>query len=52
MDVNFGYPEGLEDADERAVRGGQAILEAKSTLNLRLAGEHHLTLTVRVCCGP
>jgi len=46
--VYFGYPDALEDAAERAVRGGLAILERMAALNDRFASEHHVTLSVRV----
>jgi class 3 adenylate cyclase/tetratricopeptide (TPR) repeat protein len=46
--VYFGYPQAQEDAAERAVRAGLAILETMSTLNARLAQEHQVELQVRV----
>ena len=46
--VYFGYPEAREDAAERAVRGGLAILDTMAALNARFASEHHVTLSVRV----
>jgi class 3 adenylate cyclase len=44
----FGYPLAQEDAAERAVRAGLAIVEAIGQLNARLAEEHSVTLRVRV----
>jgi class 3 adenylate cyclase/tetratricopeptide (TPR) repeat protein len=45
--VYFGYPRAMEDAAERAVRAGLAIVEATQALNARFAS-HKLTLKVRV----
>jgi class 3 adenylate cyclase len=46
--VYFGYPEAREDAAERAVRAGLAILEVLPTLKVGLAGTLNLDLTVRI----
>ena len=46
--VYFGYPEAREDAAERAVRAGLAILETMEALNARFAVEHEVRLQVRV----
>lgn len=45
--VLFGYPTAMEDAAERAVRAGLAIVEAMRDLNARFAG-HGVKLQVRV----
>ena len=45
--VYFGYPKALEDAAERAVRAGLAMVEAMAKLNERFA-RHNVTLQVRV----
>src|SRR6185437_11069482 len=44
----FGYPLAQEDAAERAVRAGLAILETMSGLNAKFADEHKIKLQVRV----
>ena len=46
--VYFGYPEAREDAAERAVRAGLAIVETMQALNARFAAEHKVRLQVRV----
>src|ERR1700679_1756422 len=46
--VYFGYPQAQEDAAERAVRAGLAILEIMTALNARFSQEHKITLSVRV----
>src|SRR5262249_18728058 len=44
----FGYPAAQEDAAERAVRAGLAIIENMSALNARFADEHGIKLSARV----
>jgi class 3 adenylate cyclase len=44
----FGYPQAQEDAAERAVRAGLAILDTMNGLNARFADEHKIKLQVRV----
>lgn len=46
--VYFGYPEAQEDAAERALRGGLAILETMVAVNERFARDHGIKLQVRV----
>lgn len=46
--VCFGYPEAQEDAAERAVRAGLAMVDAMASLNQAFAAEHQVTLSVRV----
>jgi class 3 adenylate cyclase len=46
--VYFGYPQAHEDDAQRAVRTGLGMLEAMETLNIRLARDHGVRLTVRV----
>ena len=46
--VYFGYPQAQEDAAERAVRAGLAIVEAMAGLNQRFARAHGVTLSARV----
>jgi len=48
LTVYFGYPVAQEDAAERAVRAGLAIVEAMSELNGRLAVSHSMSLAVRI----
>ncbi len=45
--VYFGYPKAMEDAAERAVRAGLAMVEATTKLNERFA-RHTVKLQVRV----
>ena len=45
--VYFGYPEALEDAAERAVRAGLAMVATMAALNDRFA-RHNFKLSVRV----
>ena len=44
----FGYPKAQEDAAERAVRAGLAILATISDMNEKFAQEHKVRLQVRV----
>jgi class 3 adenylate cyclase/tetratricopeptide (TPR) repeat protein len=44
----FGYPEAQEDAGERAVRAGLAIVEQMGPLNMRLQVEHGISLAVKI----
>ena len=44
----FGYPDALEDAGERAVRAGLAIVDGIGPLNDRLRQDHGVELTLRV----
>ena len=46
--VYFGWPTANEDDAERAVRAGLAVVEAIAALNKRLAGQHGVTLSVRI----
>ena len=46
--VYFGYPQAQEDAAERAVRAGLAILETMTALNAKFAHEYKVKLQVRV----
>src|SRR5215831_15012917 len=46
--VYFGYPQAHEDEAQRAVHTGLGILEAMTTLNMRLASDKGLRLAVRV----
>ena len=46
--VYFGYPEAQEDAAERAVRAGLAIIESTASLKAKVAQTHNVTLSVRV----
>jgi class 3 adenylate cyclase len=46
--VYFGYPQAHEDDAQRAVRTGLGMLEAMETLNIRLARDQGVRLTVRV----
>ena len=46
--VYFGWPEAHEDDADRAVRAGLAIVDQVAKLSERLAGEHKVTLSVRV----
>jgi class 3 adenylate cyclase/tetratricopeptide (TPR) repeat protein len=46
--VYFGYPQAQEDAAERAVRAGLAIVAGMAALNARFAEAHHVKLSVRV----
>ncbi len=45
--VYFGYPKAMEDASERGVRAGLAMVEAMAKLNERFA-KHDVKLQVRV----
>ena len=44
----FGYPKAQEDAAERAVRAGLAIVDAMVSLNARLDSRYGASLSVRV----
>ncbi|MEQ1818323.1 MAG: AAA family ATPase [Terricaulis sp.] len=44
----FGYPVAEEDASERAVRAGLAIVQSMAALNERYGALHGVTLAVRV----
>lgn len=44
----FGYPQAREDASERAVRAGLAIIDAVAQLNLNTSQTHGAALAVRV----
>jgi class 3 adenylate cyclase/predicted ATPase len=46
--VYFGYPQAHEDAAQRAVRAGLAIVEAMSPLNTRLAPQYGVRVAVRL----
>ena len=46
--VCFGWPEAQEDAAERAVRAGLAMVEAMAPLNQAFAEEYSVALTARV----
>ncbi|WP_309604881.1 AAA family ATPase [Phenylobacterium sp.] len=46
--VYFGYPQAQEDAAERAVRAGLAIVEAMAGLDAGAAPASRLTLSVRI----
>ena len=46
--IYFGYPEAQEDAGERAVRAGLAIVEQMAPLNARLHDHHGVSLSARV----
>jgi predicted ATPase/class 3 adenylate cyclase len=46
--VYFGYPEAQEDAAERAVRAGLAIIETMAGLNAKVSATHEVTLSVRI----
>lgn len=44
----FGFPDALEDAGERAVRAGFAIVDGIGPLNERLRQDHGVELNVRI----
>lgn len=44
----FGYPEAQEDAGERAVRAGLAIVQQMAPLNMRLQVDHDISLSVKL----
>jgi class 3 adenylate cyclase/tetratricopeptide (TPR) repeat protein len=44
----FGFPQAHEDAAERAVRAGLAIVDAVHALNTMVTAEHSVSLRVRV----
>jgi class 3 adenylate cyclase len=46
--VYFGYPQAHEDAAQRAVRAGLAIVDAMAPLNTRLALQYGVRLAVRL----
>ena len=46
--VYFGYPQAHEDAAQRAVRAGLAMVDAMAPLNTRLAPEYGVRVAVRI----
>lgn len=46
--IHFGYPRAYEDDVERAVSAGLGIVEAMADLNVRLAREDDIELSVRI----
>jgi class 3 adenylate cyclase/predicted ATPase len=46
--VYFGYPQAHEDAAQRAVRAGLAIVDAMDPLNTRLAPQYGVRMAVRL----
>ena len=46
--VYFGYPQAHEDAAQRAVRAGLAIVDAMAPLNTRLAPQYGVRVAVRL----
>lgn len=53
MLIYFGYPQAHEDAPERAIRAGLAILEGMQTLNrTNLHGRRHLAVRIGIHTGP
>ena len=46
--VYFGYPQAHEDAAQRAVRAGLAIVDAMEPLNARLGPQYSVRVAVRL----